>query len=314
MNAVMRSSVLRAASMLVMMLAVSASVAAQTQVRVIRDSATIWRSDAAFALTTVKVGTVLDVVGRQGQRWFVVEVPRENGGDGNLGLIAVSQVEVISGAVAPPEPVSPAQRPARRPSDALAKRPRSAPASRPPVEVFGFGALGYGSWLAHDTFNAVLGSSQAPMFGGGLQVRVGSLIIEGSVERFQKTGNRVFVDGGTVYNLGIADRVQIIPITATVGYRHAGRHITPYVGGGVGTHLYKETSDFADPSENLSEKFTAYHVLGGVEIANRSLLRLALEMQYTTVPDAIGTTGASAAFNEHNLGGVHARVKIMVGR
>jgi opacity protein-like surface antigen len=313
MNVVLRWPVLRAGFILVMMLAVSASVAAQTQVRVIRD-ATIWRTDAAVALTTVQIGTVLDVVGRQSERWYVVEVPRENGGDGKLGLIAVSQVEVVSGAVALPQPVSPAQPPARRPSDAPAQKPRSAPANRSRVEVFGFGALGYSSWLAHDTFNAVLGSSQAPMFGGGLQVRIGSLTIEGSVERFQKTGNRVFVSDGTVYNLGIADRVQIIPITATVGYRHAGRHITPYVGGGVGTHLYKETSDFADPSENLSEKFTAYHALGGVEFASGSLLRVAFEMQYTSVPDALGTTGASAAFNEHNLGGVHARVKFMIGK
>jgi hypothetical protein len=43
-------------------------------------------------------------------------------------------------------------------------------------------------------------------------------------------------------------------------------------------------------------------------------LRAALEIQFTTVPRALGTTGASAAFNEHNLGGVHGRLKILVGR
>ena len=78
--------------------------------------------------------------------------------------------------------------------------------------------------------------------------------------------------------------------------------------------MYRETSDFADPSENLSEHFTSYHVLGGVEFVSRSWLRSALEMQYTTVPSAIGTSGASAAFNERNLGGVYARVKIMIGK
>lgn len=314
MNGLLRSPIRRAASILVMVLAVSASVAAQTQVRVIRDSATIWRSDAAFALTTVNAGTVLDVVGRQGERWYVVEVPRENGGDGKLGLIAVSQVEAISGGVPPPQAVRPPRSRANRPPGPSAQTQRSANPSRRPLALFGFGDLGYGSWLAHDTFNAVLGSAQAAMFGGGLQMRVGSLFLEGSVQRFEKTGTRVFVYGGEVFNLGIADTVRIIPISATVGYRHSGRHLTPYVGGGVGTYLYKETSDFADPSENLSDNFTGYHVLGGVEFAGRSWLGVAIEMQYTTVPDAIGTTGASAAFNEHNLGGVHARLKIMIGK
>jgi hypothetical protein len=180
--------------------------------------------------------------------------------------------------------------------------------------VFGFGDLGYASWLAHDTFDAVLGSSQTPTFGGGLHVRVGDWFIEGSVERVEKTGTRVFVSGGDVFNLGIADTVRIIPIAATVGYRHAGRRVAPYLGGGIGTYWYKETSDFADPAENLSEHPISFHVLGGVEFVSRSWLRSAVEVQFTTVPNAIGNSGASAAFNEHNLGGVHARVKIMIGK
>jgi hypothetical protein len=51
-----------------------------------------------------------------------------------------------------------------------------------------------------------------------------------------------------------------------------------------------------------------------VELASRRWLQAALEMQFTTVPSAFGTTGTSAAFNEHNLGGVQGRLKIMVGR
>ena len=108
--------------------------------------------------------------------------------------------------------------------------------------------------------------------------------------------------------------MRIIPISATFGYRTAKRRVTPYVGGGIGTYLYDETSDLANPTDNLSEHSTSYHVLGGVELVSRSWLSAALEVQFTTVPNAIGNSGASAAFNEHNLGGVHARVKIMMGK
>ena len=311
-----RHRFIRAIGMIVLGVAFHSSTAfAQSQVRVVRDRVTIWRRDApVIVATTVTLGTVLDVVGREGERWYVVVIPPENGGRGELGLIASSQVEVVSGGVAPPQAVRPAQSPANRPPVAPAQTRRPPPARRRPVELFGFGGVGYGSWLAHDTFNAVLGSANAPMFSGGLQVRFRNLFVEGSSERFQRVGSRVFVAGGEVFNLGIADTVRIIPISATFGYRHSGRHVAPYIGGGIGTYLYRETSDFADPSENLSEHFTSYHVLGGVEFVSRSWLRSALEMQYTTVPSAIGTSGASAAFNERNLGGVYARVKIMIGK
>jgi opacity protein-like surface antigen len=284
-----------------------------SRVRVVADRTMIWQHDApVIVAATVKLGTVLEVVGREGERYVVV-IPPEYGGKGELGLIAASQVEIVGAEGAPPPVARPPQSSAGPPPAGRAPARRQPPVSRA-VELFGFGDIGDGSWLAHDTFNAVLGSSSAPMFGGGVQVRFGSLFVEGSVERFQKSGTRVFVSGGEVFNLGIVDTVRIIPIAATVGYRRAGRRVTPYAGGGVGAHLYRETSDFADPSENVSGHFTSYHVLAGAELASRRWLRAALEVQFTTVPGAFGTTGASAAFNEHNLGGVHGRLKIMVGR
>lgn len=267
----------------------SSAVFAQSQVRVIGDRVTIWRREArTIPATTVRTGTVLEVTGRDGD-WFVVVVPRENGGNGEVGLIAASQVEVIGGAVAP----SPSDSPRGNPPTVNARPGAPARTGQPPsvphdVEVFGFGDVAYGKWLAHDTFNAVLGSPGGPLFGGGVQVRFGSLFVEGSVERFQKTGSRVFVADGDVFTLNIADTIRVIPITATFGYRRAGRQITPYVGGGIGTYLYRETSDFAEASENVNEHFTSYHVLGGVEFAGRTWLRVGVEAEYTTVPSALG--------------------------
>ena len=33
--------------------------------------------------------------------------------------------------------------------------------------------------------------------------------------------------------------------------------------------------------------------------------------EFATVPGALGSSGASAAFNEHNLGGIQLRVKVL---
>ena len=76
---------------------------------------------------------------------------------------------------------------------------------------------------------------------------------------------------------------------------------------------YKEASSFADAAENIDTRFTSYHVLGGVEIRN-GWVATAFEVEYSRIPGAIGFGGASAAFQESNLGGVVARIKILVGR
>lgn len=292
----------RVLTAIVVVLMAEASAFAQAQVRVIKDQAVIWRRDAPIAETTVRSGTVLDVTGRDGG-WYIVVIPNRTG-QRNLGLIAASQVEVVSGT--PPAA-------AKRPADIRAPRTGRRPVTRP-VEAFGFGHAAYNAWFAHDTFNAVLGRAQAPVFGGGGQVRVGHAFVEAAVERFQKTGQRVFVMNDEVFRLGIRDTVQITPIVFTAGYRHMGRRMAPYVGVGAGRYFYKETSDFADPSENVDERFTSYHALAGVEFSTSSQwLRAAVEVQVTTVPKALNS-GTAAAFDEHNLGAVQVRIKLLAGR
>src|SRR5258707_8442202 len=103
MKATIRSHVSRAAFALALVFAVSISAAAQTQVRVIKDQATIWRRDAAIPATTVKAGTVLDVVGRDGD-WFIVLVPPEYGGSGEAGGVAALQVGADAGSAPGPPP------------------------------------------------------------------------------------------------------------------------------------------------------------------------------------------------------------------
>ncbi len=287
---------------------------AQTQVRVVRDRSTIWRRDARLTATTVRSGTLLDVVGRDGD-WYVVVIPAERGGNGETGLIAVALVEPVAAAPALRRAAPPQSAPPRSSAQAPVRPLRSErPTAGRSVAVYGFGDFSEGVWLAHRSFAALFGRSDAPMFGGGVRVDFRTWYVEGMVERFEKTGQRVFVSDGSVFPLGISDTVRVVPLSATIGYRREGRRVTPYVGGGAGRYLYKETSEFADPSENTDEGFTSYHAVGGVEFAGGPWVKPAVEVQFTTVPKALGSSGASAAFDEHNLGGVQVRVKILIGR
>jgi hypothetical protein len=87
---------------LVMLAALHASpVLAQTatQGRVLRDNSVIWRSDAAVAAGTAKAGTLLTITA-QSELWYEVLIP---GRDGERGVIARSQVQLLPGSPAPPE-------------------------------------------------------------------------------------------------------------------------------------------------------------------------------------------------------------------
>jgi hypothetical protein len=283
-----------------LLVGVSASVAAQGQVRVrvTRDQSIIWNMTSLTPITTVQSGAELEVIGRE-REFFIVRVPAAGGRAAAIGRIAIAQVTLIEG-VAPTSDTRP---------------PDTGGVTEPDIQVYGFGQAGLQRWLAKDTFAAVLGSAQAPMFGVGAQLRVrGQVIVEGAVDYLKKNGERVFVSDGEVFRLGIRDTVRIIPVSITVAYREHARRFAYYGGVGVGTYLYKEDSDFADPAENISQRFTSYHVVGGVELDTLRVIKTAFEVQYTTVPDALGTSGASKSFGENNLGGLQVRVKLLVGR
>ena len=64
----------------------------------------------------------------------------------------------------------------------------------------------------------------------------------------------------------------------------------------------------------MDDDFLSYHALAGIEFTSVQWLRVAVEVHYASVPDALGTSGAAAAFDEHNLGGVQIRLKILAGR
>jgi opacity protein-like surface antigen len=265
-------------------------------VRVTTDQAVIWQPGFATMATVVMKGAVLDVVARRAQ-WYEVRLP--SGEAGATGMIAVEQVE-------PVEPVAGSQLP---PSPTSSTRPTS-----PSAGIRGFGTLGYEWFDAHKGFDAVLNQPGGVWFGGGAEFRTSSgLFIQGSVERFRRTGERVYVLNDKVFKLGIPDTVTITPVGVSAGYRFVRRNPVPYLGGGVGRYFFSEKAQFADPSDNVDRQFTSYDVVVGVEFRGNNWLATALEALYRHVPTDL-TAGALSVFGEQNLGGVQFRVKVLVGR
>jgi opacity protein-like surface antigen len=274
---------------------------AQTTVLVTSDQATMWRPGFGSVVTVVKKGTELEVVAREGD-WYEVVLPFDPRRTAT-GMVSVRQVTPLKGLdQTPPRRVPRAQRAQRQ-------RPIA-----PRLGVRGFGNVG-GNWFtARKSFDAVMGQSFGAFFGGGGEVRLRDrLFVQGAIERFQRTGERVFVFADQVFKLGIPDTVTLTPVTVTGGYRFPRRDYVPYVGGGIGTYSFSEKSSFEDPTEAVDERFTSYHVLGGVEWRGNRWISAAVEGQYTHVPDAL-QGGVATAFREHNLGGVGVRLRVFIGR
>jgi opacity protein-like surface antigen len=181
----------------------------------------------------------------------------------------------------------------------------------------GFADVGSTTFTAERSFEAVLGDARGPVWGGGVEVVLPfPVFVDLRASQFKQTGERVFLYQGEQYDLGIPTTVTITPLTLIAGYRgDFGWRIIPYGGGGLGWHRYRETSRFAQASENVDERFQGYHLLGGAEFRVARWIGTAFEAEWSTVPDALGTdpNGVSKEFDETDLGGVTFRVKIVVG-
>ena len=186
------------------------------------------------------------------------------------------------------------------------------------IDIKGYGLVGGMSFAASESFDAVLGTSSGVIFGGGAEVGLpwGGLYVGVGAWRFSEEGERVFVSGSEVFRLGIPLTIEVTPIEVTGGWRfkNVSPRFVPYVGAGWSSYAYKETSDFADAGDDVDERFSGFHILGGAEFKLTRWLGVGGELAWTTVPDALGTGGASRAFDETDLGGVSYRLKISVGR
>jgi opacity protein-like surface antigen len=182
----------------------------------------------------------------------------------------------------------------------------------------GFADVGSRTFTATDSFTAILGSDRGVVFGGGVEaVLPGRVFVSVRASRFRETGERVFIFNGEQFDLGIPTTITVTPVELTGGYRFDfGRRLIPYAGAGVGWHKYTETSQFAEESETVDARHTGFQLLGGAEFGFARWIAAAAELQWATVPDALGEdpNGVAAEFDETDLGGLTFRVKIVIGR
>ena len=269
----------------------AATAAAQSTVRVTHDETAIWAPDFRTKTAVVPAGTILTVIRRRDD-WFEVVVPQPDGGSGYVYKLSVD--------------AEPGSRSSESQIDMTSAEPSRA------FGIVGVAQFGYVRFAAGRSFGAVLGDAGGRLLGGGAEVRVGPAFLSASIERFEKTGQRILVVDDEVFKLGIPETVRIVPVSVSAGLRFSRDVATPYVGVGVGRMFYKEQSSFADDGEKVDARFSSYHVLGGVEIRN-GWVATAFEAQYTHAPQN-GIGGALQAFHESNLGGLTARIKVLVGR
>jgi opacity protein-like surface antigen len=200
------------------------------------------------------------------------------------------------------------QAPPPRPP-ATAKPPAARAAKQPVFRAYG--QFDFTAMTASKSFDAVLGSSTLTGFGAG-----GELIKlwKGAFARLSfssasASGSRVIVVGSEVVPLNVPVDVGITALTLGGGWRfQVNRRIVAYGGAGFVLLGYTEDSEFAG-NEDSDESFNGSAVFGGVEIPLGSWFIVGGEVEWRTVPDALGEfASVSKAFGETNLGGTTVRV------
>jgi opacity protein-like surface antigen len=204
------------------------------------------------------------------------------------------------------------------PLAAQSRAPRPVADDEPSFALRPFVMMTGENFTARQTFDATFGQSNAPFFGGGLELVLSQLsgfYVDGTVSRFKKTGHRAFRANGQNFSLGIPLTATITPLEVSVGYRfRMSRRVFPYVGLGVGSYGYKETSDFSDAGENVDTRHSGYLAVGGAEVRVHRLVGIAGDVQYTRVPGILGNGGISKEAGENDLGGITVRFKVAFGR
>ena len=312
----------------------SASAWSQERMRVLSRTP-ILAHDFVTTITYIDAGAELIVVREQGN-WVEVVLPGLNPRR-ETGFIARANVGPLRGAPVrraeespprtEPSPTTPTTPPVSQPSPTAPESIRPAPPQASPAitetppsllgtGLRGFAKIGVGSFLARQSFDAVLGVSKirGPWFGAGAQYQFGQgLFVEGEIAFFRKTGERVFVSGDSIFKLGVKDTLTLLPVSASVGYRFPGRTVAPFVGGGIGQYVFSERTPFDESDEHGWERANAFHVLGGVEFHAARGVGVAVQARYTRVPDAL-TGGVATIFNEDDLGGFQVAAKLLIGR
>jgi opacity protein-like surface antigen len=180
------------------------------------------------------------------------------------------------------------------------------------------GYLTFGSTTlgASHTFEAVAGTDHdiGVSIGGSVVRLWRGVFAEVAWSQQKITGQRVFVNQGTVYGLGVPLTITMRPVDVAAGWRVQAGRMSPYGGAGVSFLSYKETDPFAAAGETVETSHVGPVVMGGVDFAVWRWILVGGEVRYRRVSGILGGGGVSQSFGEDTLGGVSAAVRLSVGR
>ena len=196
-------------------------------------------------------------------------------------------------------------------ADAVQVRRVPAPMHRH-LGVRAFAAFDADAMAASNTFDAVLDTHVLAAHGGGaelLNVWKG-LFIRVAATKTTETGSRVVVVDKQAVSLGIPLTIEMMPVEFGAGWRSSiGAHDRAawYVGGGFLHVVYRETSKFAATGDDTDTTFNGAVVFAGADVRLWRFIIGGGEVQFRSIPNALGDGGASQAFKETDLGGAAAR-------
>jgi opacity protein-like surface antigen len=192
----------------------------------------------------------------------------------------------------------------------------------PGIGVAVYGAFDFQRMTAAESFEAVLGKPTMIGVGGGVEVLrlFGDLFARVGVSVSRATGTRVLIvdDDVIEFDPPIALEVTAMPIELAAGWRFTPRarpgrpasRLTPYVGGGLLLMRYREATEFDQDDEGQFASFSGYLAFAGFDFPIAGPLAFGAEVQYRTVPGALGEGGVSAHFGDTDLGGLVFRVMV----
>ena len=176
-------------------------------------------------------------------------------------------------------------------------------------------SFGQMHFAATETFDAVFGSThvRSIMVGGTVNGIWRRVFADVSISQVTLDGQRVFVDRGEIFPLGISTTVKVRPFDVVGGWRFDVGRVFPYVGAGITVMSYSESDEFADSADEVSETRTGPALLAGADVAIARHLRVGGDVRYRSVSGILGEGGASEAFDEDQLGGFAFGLRVGVG-
>ena len=265
-------------------------------------------------LRMLPVSTALTVSRTQGE-WLEVTFNDPQFGR-RTGWIQQKYVKVTAAQPTPTEPTPPPPTPSAGTKPPAAQAGGAAASTG--IGFRGFGTVTFDKMSASDSFKAVVGEDTVVFWGGGAQVTNlwRGLFAEVAFEFAKKDGERVFVGpNDEVFQLGIPLEIKMMPVDVVAGWRTPiANNVLAYAAGGMSFLTYEETSDFADADENVDDNFRGLVLFGGIEYRAAQWVHVRGEVRYRRFDDAIGAGGASAAFDEDDLGSFGFALKVAVGR